>query len=124
MNYTKLGGTQFTVPDLIHSDYTSRFPYEKMTDELEAVYILRGENEEVLYVGYSTQLKKRLTTHLYGSFKDEIKTIEYIPNERMQGNVFIMELEKILYYLLKPKYSKKKIYPHTLHTMSRISKQG
>lgn len=92
--------------------------YKELSENLESVYVLRGQNDEVLYVGYFSRLKIGLIQHLHGPFRDEIMSVDYIVNQQ-RGNKPIRELEKIPYYLLKPKYFKKKILPKTLYQMHR-----
>lgn len=115
MDFTKIGNGQFTRPEMARVDWHSYMFYKELADDLEAVYVLRDRNEEVLYVGHTTQLKKRLTKHLYSPFENEIESIDYLVKDKMN----LRELEKILYFFLKPKYSNKKIIPHTLYQMKR-----
>jgi hypothetical protein len=115
MRSVKLGGAEFSEPDLINTtDWHCYMRYEELSDDLEAVYILYGDNETVLYVGYTAKLRTRLSQHMY-RFKDEVKSIYYCTNRGMN----LRELEKILYFLLKPKYSSKKILPESMYIMAR-----
>ncbi|PEC46380.1 GIY-YIG nuclease family protein [Bacillus sp. AFS096315] len=114
-----LGSAEFSMPEIVRTDWHAWMDYNKLTDKTVAVYILRGYDNEVLYVGYSSQLRKRLESHLYGKFNEEIKSIEYIENQ-WEGNKTIIEIEKILYFFLKPKYCNKKILPTSLYQMNRI----
>jgi|GEM_PF-3826773 len=92
--------------------------------DIPAVYILLGEDEKVLYIGATTQLRRRLISHLTGSthrhlkktFKDEIRYIKYI---RTKNDFERNELEKILYHLCKPVYCMKKIIPQTLYVVNK-----
>ncbi|MEC2292685.1 GIY-YIG nuclease family protein [Bacillus licheniformis] len=117
MGSIKVGIAQFSIPKMVRTDWYWWQSYERFGD-IEAVYILRGEKDEVLYVGYTAKLKTRLEQHLYGPFRDEIKAIEYIAEDKIPMK-YMIELEKILYFLLKPRYCKKKILPHTMYSMKR-----
>lgn len=108
MDSIKIGSGQFSIPDMLRTDWYSWTAYQELTDDTVAVYILRGSNDQVLYVGF--------TEHL----RDEIHTIEYITKrDSGLGDVYLRELEKILYYVLRPKYSSKKIVPQTMYRMRR-----
>lgn len=114
----KLGKVAFSFPYQLCYNNFSSYSYENLTDKTMGVYILFGEEEEVLYVGYSSQLKKRIISQVNNShFKDEIVSIHYIIND---NQIEAINLEKILYFLLKPKYCKKKINPENYYTMERI----
>ncbi len=117
--FEQLGAIKFTVPDQVRTDYHAWMSYTPLSDDITGVYILRGIKGEALYVGYTTQLKRRLASHMSKHYRDEIKTVDYIVCNHRNGGMNALELEKILYYLLRPKYSKKKILPDHYYTMKR-----
>ena len=89
--------------------------FSYITDNTQAVYILYGLDKVVLYVGHTERLLSRLQSHLR-KYKSEIIAIDYITKDNLcAGDTGMRELEKILYYLLEPKYCKKKIIPETIY---------
>ena len=118
----KLGKVTLTSPNQVYNDWYSWYEYKELTEETMGVYILFGVGEKVLYVGYSTQLRKRIETQVNRAhFKDEIVSIHYIIFDKQLEAI---NMEKILYFLLKPKYSMKKIFPKKYYTMRKIQQSN
>lgn len=73
---------------------------DEMKDKFTGIYLIYNENKEIVYIGQSTNIASRLTTHIRGKYKNAYK-ISVIDLSHLESNL-LNSIERFLITKLKP----------------------